>query len=250
MPNRRFEKVVDDYLANTAPPGDLVWLRTEISLSDQNRKIFLKKCRQHQATQYFMVQRDLPSDWGGLSEEDLLGEPEAGRVEPEQSLPEPVPVRKSKPRPVRRLGSVFEFAAISGLACVTVVTGLAWLDRDRLFQEELPKLGGQEQSPLQPVYAADAVHLKIAHGSSEPGQALDTRQRYLSAQQFYWYLRLGETVQQGKWADLPTDYGIDFEQLDRLHQRSLYRAADFPHSLLDPDFMFEPVKTDASSQDG
>ena len=77
--------------------------------------------------------------------------------------------------------------------------------------------------------------------------------RYLTAQQLQWYLQLDENPPQGKWADMPTDYGIDFEQLDRLQKRSLFRPSDFPHSFLDPDFMFEPpqpAQPAEPSQDG
>ena len=57
MPDQRFERVVDAYLDNTISPGDLAWLRSTINLDDGLHKWFLKKCRQHQSTQYFMVQQ-------------------------------------------------------------------------------------------------------------------------------------------------------------------------------------------------
>ena len=35
MAKRRFEQVVEAYLSNSASPGDLLWLRTQISLDDE-----------------------------------------------------------------------------------------------------------------------------------------------------------------------------------------------------------------------
>ena len=243
MAKRRFEQVVEAYLSNSASPGDLLWLRTQISLDDESRLVFLKKCRQHQATQYFMVQQTLPSGWGGLDESDLAEET-VHKTDSNEAVASPQKElgRGSKRKSTHGLRSVFEFAFISGLACVTIVVGLAWLDRARLFRpESSPSTshldrGFNESQSSEPY---ETVHIKIPRNSPSDEGGASGDQHYMSARHLEWYLRLDETPSQGQWSDIPSDYGIDFERLDQLQKRSLYSPNEFPHSFLDPDFMLE-----------
>ncbi len=250
MAAQHFEQVVDDYLSNSISPGNLVWLRSEISLDDECRNMFLKKCRQHQATQYFMVQQTLPADWGGIVDEDL---PEYSESEREskssQATEEGDGLAQTRPPSFR---SLIEYGLISGLACLTIVLGVSWLDRHRLFLDGTHAEGGATGPPAypKPEFAANAYHSRpnglvsqeLVSENEEEGSS-----SYLSAQQLRWFLRLDELQPDGKWADEPTDYGIDFEKLDRLHRRSQFRAVDFPHSMLHPDFLLE---TRSSMPDG
>ena len=251
MSSPQFEQVVGAYLDSSISPGDLVWLRTEISLNDAARKAFLKKCRQHQATQYFMVQRTLPSGWGGLSDEDLDEGPSripAVSSDSSKSVEEKRPAASRKP--LQSFKSVLEFAFISGLACVTIVLVLAWTDRHRLFQGQLKHDDWWKESTpqLHPhLHDANAVHLKISAADIAKAQPHEPGYNYLATRHLQWYLQLDKKTVQGKWGDEPPDYGIDFKALDQLYKRSLYNPEEFPHSLLDPDFMLDP---ESMSQDG
>ncbi len=242
MPDQRFERVVDAYLENSVSPGDLAWLRSRINLDDGLREAFLKKCRQHQSTQYFMVQKTLEPNWGGVSVEELKDD---GSSNVEQNDPENPPADGRKNGPSAHSGgrswrAVLDYSILSGLICLSIVLGVAWLDRGRIYhQEPNPNPGVNVHQGLSTTetYADDAfhTHLQTPSGGSNDKEPSDTIEAsYLSVQQLQWFFQQGDCLMEGRWGDVPTDYGIDFQKLDLLFNQSQFQVSEFPHSMLNP----------------
>jgi hypothetical protein len=246
MPTQELERVVDAYLSNCILPGELVWLRSEISLNDKCRKIFLRKCRQHQTTQYFMVQQTLPAEWGEMDDDDMLENPHilsdpfvSGDIVREN------PSVSSPKNPKKwNLSNVLNYGYTSGLICLTILLLASWLDRHRLFQNTQVKSIEPsltiESSP--PDYAVDAFHSVLIndyHTAVETTESSDGH--YLSSHLLHWYLQMEDQQDDGWWSDEPTDYGIDFEKLKKLRRKGQIRADEYPHSMLYPEFLINDV---------
>jgi hypothetical protein len=238
--NHELERVVDAYLSNSILPGELVWLRSEIILNDECRKIFLRKCRQHQRTQYFMVQQTLPAEWGEMDGDDISEEPHVlsasvtGDIVVDNS-----PGSSPKNPEKRNLRDVLEYGFTTGLICLTVLLFVSWLDRHRLFQNKQLKTvePSFESESFRPDYEVDAFHSVLindhqtAFESTKPSDG-----HYLSTKLLRWYLQMEDQQDEGWWSNEPTDYGIDFEKLEKLHLKGQLRVDEYPHSMLHPEF--------------
>jgi len=252
MSDQRFERVVDAYLDNSISPGDLAWLRSRINLDDGLRKGFLKKCRQHQSTQFFMVQQTLSPDWGGLSPDDLDND-ESTFVPIVHNSSEEVPasVKKVGKRSSRSsrgwsIRGILDYSLLSGLICLAIVLGVSWMDRGRLYHREPspgPGFNAAENSPLKMIYADNAFHSYlqkpqglIIRGEESGGTS---NWNFLSVKQLRWFFEQEDRLLESQWADVPTDYGVDFQKLDLLLNQSLFNARDFPHSILNPESLFQ-----------
>lgn len=251
--NQKLDRVVNAYLSNTIPPGELVWLRTEISLKDESSRIFLRKCRQHQRTQYFMVQQTLPSEWGGMDGDDILEEPQ---VLPENIVSGDVAIDNksdSSPQNTKKwnLRDVLEYGFTSGLICLTILLLVSWLDRHRLFQKAQldPVSPSTELESLGPDYVIDAFHSVLINNHKFAVEEDGNGKHYLSTDFLRWYLQMEDQQNQGWWSDEPTAYGIDFEKLEKLQRKGQFRANEYPHSILHPEFLINDVVLGNSKQD-
>ena len=244
--NQELERVVDAYLSNSIPPRELVWLRSEISLNDECRKTFLRKCRQHQRTQYFMAQQTLPSEWGEMDGDDIS---EESHVLSDASVSGDIvldnPSGSSPKNPEKwNLRDVLEYGFTTGLICLTILLLASWFDRHRLFQNTQvkrvePSLASES---FRPDYAVDAFHSVLINDHQTAVDATGHSDgHYLSADLLRWYLQMEDQQDEGWWSDEPTDYGIDFEKLEKLHRKGQLRADEYPHSMLHPEFLINDV---------
>ena len=252
--NQELERVVNAYLSNSILPGELVWLRSEISLNDECRKTFLRKCRQHQRTQYFMVQQTLPAEWGEMDGDDILEAPHElseASVSGNIVLDNP---SDSSPKNSEKwsLRDVLEYGFTTGLICLTVLLLASWFDRHRLFQntQVKPVEPSLAFDSFRPDYAVDAFHSVLMNNHQA---AVDTTEpsdgHYLSTHFLRWYLQMEDQQYEGWWSDEPTDYGIDFEKLEKLHRKGQLRTDEYPHSMLHPEFLTNDFVLETPKQD-
>jgi hypothetical protein len=244
--NQELERVVGAYLSNSILPRELVWLRSEISLNNECRKLFLRKCRQHQRTQYFMVQQTLPTEWGEMDGDDIS---EESHILSEASVSGDIVLDNSPDSRLKNpekwnLRDVLEYGFTTGLICLTILLLISWLDRHRLFQntQVKPVEPSLESESFRPDYAVDAFHSVLINDHQT---AIDTTEHsdghYLSTHLLRWYLQMEDQEGEGWWSDEPTDYGIDFEKLEKLHRKGQLRAEEYPHSMLHPEFLINDV---------
>ena len=227
MPEKHFGKLVDDYLANRISPDELKWLKQKVNTDDDSRKIFQRKCSQHQVSQYFMVQQAPPSNW---KQESVPEEPVASTIHlaPEigQNEDEPLDTADHFEEPIFNLRDFIDFSLASGLACVTIVILVCWLDRAQIFSPEMslqverhPVQDSQEGNTVQ--FSPNAYHNLITptklRDAGEP-----VRGDWMGLQQLEWYLR----------NQFPQSAPLDLARMEFLQQRWELPPDMFPHSIL------------------
>ena len=231
MPEKTFGRIVDDYLLNRISPEELKWLRQKIATDEDCKKIFQRKCGQHQVSQYFMVQQAPPGNWDlekmeeeghtlHLRKKDTPSIEDLEDEEMSPSLPEDVP-------PTFRIRDFWDFALLSGLICITVIFLICWMDRTRLFSPET--LNSNEQPNVQTSkvrnlkFPPRAYHHVISPTTKPPEEKFDSsNSQWLSVNQLDWYIR----------NQYPQSTPVDLKRLSELQKSWDFPPDTFPHSIL------------------
>ena len=144
----------------------------------------------------------------------------------------------------RNIRAILDYSILSGLICLTIVLGVAWLDRGRLYhRDHNPGLDFHDNALNKAIYTDNAYHVhlqkpqELITQGEEPVEAYDGN--YISVHQLHWFFQQEDRLMDGQWGDVPTDYGVDFEKLDLLLNQSRFNASDFPHSMLNPEPLFQ-----------
>ena len=229
MPEKHFGKLVDDYLANRISPDELKWLRQKVNTDEDCRNLFQRKCNQHQVSQYRMGQQAPPSKW------ELEQVPE----EPVSSIHMPAPETREDigleerledeidlEVPTFRFRDFVDFSVISGLACITVVILVCWLDRNRIFGPNFPGYNGQTSIPEEATktkmdFSPGAYHNLITPVAEVQSGNTENRD-WLNTHQLAWYLR----------NQFPQSAPLDLDHLEHLQQNWELHPETFPHSIL------------------
>lgn len=229
MPEKHFGKLVDDYLANSISPDELKWLRQKVNTDDDCRKIFQRKCNQHQVSQYRMGQQAPPSTW---KQDVLPNEPESSIHLPaketlDEDVHDEILVDESEYEgPAFSFRDFIDFSVISGLACITVVVLVCWMDRNRIFSPDIPAyMTQQEKIQEAPQTSMDfspgMYHNLITPSNLSPDSDGGTKD-WLNIHQLAWYVR----------NQFPQSAVLDFDHLEYLQQNWELPAETFPHSIL------------------
>ena len=228
MPEKDFRKLVDDYLSNRISPDELKWLRQKVATDDQCKKIFQRKCSQHQVSQYFMVQEAPPSVWQVEANQE-----DKSFIHQESEVDLPSYTEATSPdgterTPAFRLSSFLDFAFISGLACVTLVLLICWLDRHRLFSpESTPDLNDKPEAVTtivrQVKYPPGIYHhLHTPLYNPPKPKEEDLEKTWLTIHQLDWYVR----------NQYPQSVPLDTNKLLELQRAWDMPPDTFPHSII------------------
>ena len=233
MAEKDFRKLVDDYLANRISPDELKWLRQKVATDDHCRNTFQRKCSQHQVSQYFMVQEAAPSVWQVDSEEEKETKSSI-HLDNEEDLPNyddqsfSTEMDEDETGPAFQFRDFLDFAFLSGLACITVVLSICWLDRSRLFSPETtPDLNltpPAVRTFVRNVEYPAGVYHHLLTPSIDPPQPVETNQEntWLTIHQLDWYIR----------NQFPQSVPLDQQKLYRLQRTWDLPPDTFPHSII------------------
>ena len=231
MAEKDFRKLVDDYLANRISPDELKWLRQKVATDDQCKKIFQRKCSQHQVSQYFMVQEAPPSVWQVEANQE-----DTSYIHQESEVDLPSYNQESssstqdgtETEPAFRFSDFLDFALISGLACLTIVLLICWLDRLRLFSpESTPDLNDKPTAVTTFIRKVEYPpeiyhHLQTASIHSPQPTEEDLDKSWLTIHQLDWYVR----------NQFPQSVPLDKEKLHELQIAWDMPPSTFPHSII------------------
>jgi hypothetical protein len=230
MAEKDFRKLVDDYLTNRISPDELKWLRQKVASDEQCKQIFQRKCSQHQVSQYFMVQEAPPSIWQTQPEEDSSSVIHLKNDSPLPSYDDESGSMGgdfNEPAPVFRIRDFIDFAFLSGLACISFILLICWLDRSRIFSPPtLPPSDGDVQAiktiMRELEFTPGVYHNLISPTNAPEDDESGNDKNWLTLNQLDWYVR----------NLFPQSIPLDHKKLKELQQTWELPASIFPHTIL------------------